>query len=137
MVRAFRVFSALTIYLNNWKIEILKRTNEADNHRMSQSVDSLLNVETVKYYGAEKYEVETYQKALLMVQNAEFLSFKTSCILETFQNIIICGSLLACSLLCAYLVVEKGSLTQGQYVLFASYVQQLYSRLNGFGSFYG
>lgn len=56
--------------------------------------------------------------------------------LNTIQNVVICGGLLAGSLLCAYMVVETQELTVGQYVLFASYIIQLYVPLNWFGTYY-
>lgn len=52
------------------------------------------------------------------------------------QNVIICGGLLAGSLLCAYMVIETKQLTVGQYVLFATYIIQLYVPLNWFGTYY-
>lgn len=110
--------------------------NLADNAQKARSVDSLLNFETVKYYGAEKYEVEAYREAILNYQKEEFNSIVTLNMLNTVQNIIICGGLLAGSLLCAYLVADVNTLTPGQYVLFATYIIQLYVPLNWFGTFY-
>lgn len=110
--------------------------NLADNAQKARSVDSLLNFETVKYYGAEKYEVEAYRKSILSYQEAEFSSNITLNMLNTIQNIIINGGLLAGSLLCGYLVVDVRTLTPGQYVLFATYITQLYVPLNWFGTFY-
>lgn len=111
--------------------------NLADNAQKARSVDSLLNFETVKYYGAEKYEVEAYREAILNYQKEEFNSIVTLNMLNTVQNIIICGGLLAGSLLCAYLVADlHNTLTPGQYVLFATYIIQLYVPLNWFGTFY-
>lgn len=110
--------------------------NLADNAQKARSVDSLLNFETVKYYGAEKYEVKAYREAILNYQKEEFNSIVTLNILNTVQNIIICGGLLAGSILCAYLVADVKSLTPGQYVLFATYIIQLYVPLNWFGTFY-
>lgn len=69
-------------------------------------------------------------------QKEEFSSILTLNILNSLQNIIVCGGLLAGSLLCAYLVVEKQTLTVGQYVLFSTYIIQLYVPLNWFGTFY-
>lgn len=57
-------------------------------------------------------------------------------ILNTIQNVIISGGLLTGSLLCAYMVVTKDELTVGDYVLFASYIIQLYVPLNWFGTYY-
>ncbi|XP_055602643.1 LOW QUALITY PROTEIN: ATP-binding cassette sub-family B member 6-like [Uranotaenia lowii] len=110
--------------------------NLADNAQKARSVDSLLNFETVKYYGAEQYEVDCYRKAILKFQDEEWRSSITLNILNTMQNIIVCGGLLAGSLLCAYLVVYHEGLTVGDYVLFASYIIQLYVPLNWFGTFY-
>lgn len=57
-------------------------------------------------------------------------------ILNTLQNIIICTGLLAGSLLCVHMVVDEQGLTVGDYVLFASYIIQLYVPLNWFGTYY-
>jgi len=52
------------------------------------------------------------------------------------QNVFITGGLLAGSLLCVYLVVSQKGLTVGDYVLFSSYIMQLYVPLNWFGTYY-
>lgn len=70
------------------------------------------------------------------MQNEEWKSTITLNILNTMQNIIICGGLLAGSLLCVHMVVNKETLTVGDYVLFASYIIQLYVPLNWFGTYY-
>lgn len=137
--------------------------NLADNAQKARSVDSLLNFETVKYYGAEGYEVDAYKEAILTYQVLFFkvpvhlgfvleISFKSklnSClqaeewknsltlnILNTVQNFIISGGLLAGSLLCVHMIVDLKQLTVGDYVLFASYIVQLYVPLNWFGTYY-
>lgn len=99
--------------------------NLADNAQRARSVDSLLNFETVKYYGAEKYEVECYRETIIKYQEEEWRSIITLNILNTVQNIIVCIGLIAGSLLCAYMVVYQKGLTVGDYVLFASYIIQL------------
>jgi ATP-binding cassette, subfamily B (MDR/TAP), member 6 len=119
-----------------FELLIKNNLNSIITHR---SVDSLLNFETVKYYGQENYEVQSYQKAILDYQVEEFQSIFTLNILNTAQNILVCIGLLAGSLLCAYLVVHgEGSdkLTVGDYVLFATYIIQLYVPLNWLGTFY-
>lgn len=110
--------------------------NLADNAQKARSVDSLLNFETVKYYGAEKYEVECYREAILKYQTEEWKSTITLNILNTVQNVIVCAGLLAGSLLCAWMVYAQKGLTVGDYVLFATYIIQLYVPLNWFGTFY-
>lgn len=56
--------------------------------------------------------------------------------LNMIQNVVINGGLLAGSLLCAWLVSKDGSLTVGDYVLFSTYIIQLYAPLNWFGTYY-
>lgn len=129
----------LTIAITEWRTKFQRRMNLADNETRAKSVDSLLNFETVKYYGAEDYEVNSYHDAILKYQKEEFSSIFTLNILNTAQNIIVCVGLLAGSLLCAWMVVYgKGAdkLTVGDYVLFATYVIQLYVPLNWFGTYY-
>jgi ATP-binding cassette subfamily B (MDR/TAP) protein 6 len=129
----------LTVSITEWRTKFQRRMNLADNATRARSVDSLLNFETVKYYGQEDYEVTCYQEAIFDYQKEEFQSMFTLNLLNTAQNVIVCVGLLAGSLLCAYLVVfgKNGEkLTVGDYVLFATYIIQLYVPLNWFGTYY-
>lgn len=129
-------YVTVTILVTEWRTKFQRRMNLADNAQKARSVDSLLNFETVKYYGAEKYEVDAYREVIVKYQQAEFESILTLNILNSAQNLLISGGLLAGSLLCAYMVVEQRTLTVGDYVLFASYIIQLYAPLNWFGTYY-
>lgn len=133
------LYIILTISITEWRTKFQRRMNLADNATRARSVDSLLNFETVKYYGQENYEVDCYQQAIFDYQKEEFQSIFTLNILNTAQNILICIGLLAGSLLCAYLVAygeNADKLTVGDYVLFATYIIQLYVPLNWLGTFY-
>lgn len=130
------LYIVATIMVTEWRTKFQRRMNLADNAQKAQSVDSLLNFETVKYYGTEAYEVESYRKAILKYQTEEWKSMVTLNILNTLQNITICSGLLAGSLLCIHMIVAKQGLTVGDYVLFASYIIQLYVPLNWFGTYY-
>ncbi|XP_045773433.1 ATP-binding cassette sub-family B member 6 [Maniola jurtina] len=136
------VFSTMILYIiatiavTEWRTKFQRRMNLADNEQKARSVDSLLNYETVKYYGAENYEVVAYKGAILNYQKEEFKSLITLNMLNTMQNIIICGGLLAGSILAISMVVRTYELTVGDYVLFASYIVQLYVPLNWFGTYY-
>lgn len=130
------LYIAATIAVTEWRTKFQRRMNLADNAQKARSVDSLLNFETVKYYNAEAYEVESYRKAILEFQIQEWKSMITLNILNTLQNIIVCGGLLSGSLLCLHMVVSHQGLTIGDYVLFASYIIQLYVPLNWFGTYY-
>ncbi|KAJ0176593.1 hypothetical protein K1T71_007772 [Dendrolimus kikuchii] len=136
------VFSTMVLYIiativvTEWRTKYQRRMNLADNEQKARSVDSLLNFETVKYYGAESYEVLAYREAIVKYQKEEFKSLITLNMLNTLQNIVICSGLLAGSLLCVSMVVDTKKLTVGDYVLFASYIIQLYVPLNWFGTYY-
>lgn len=130
------LYIVITISVTEWRTKFQRRMNLADNAQKTQSVDSLLNFETVKYYGAEAYEVESYKKAISNFQTEEWKSTITLNILNTLQNILISSGLLAGSLYCLHLVVIKDGFTIGDYVLFASYIIQLYGPLNWFGTYY-
>lgn len=96
--------------ITEWRTKFQRRMNLADNAQKARSVDSLLNFETVKYYGAESYEVDSYRKAILEYQVEEWKSMITLNILNTLQNIIVCSGLLAGSLLCLHMVGIKSYL---------------------------
>lgn len=57
-----------TILVTEWRTQFQRRMNQADNEQRARSVDSLLNFETVKYYGAEQYEVDAYRDAIKKYQ---------------------------------------------------------------------
>jgi ABC-type transport system involved in Fe-S cluster assembly fused permease/ATPase subunit len=131
------LYIAMTIAITEWRTKFQRRMNLADNATRARSVDSLLNFETVKYYGQEKYEIQCYEDAIQEYQKEEFQSMFTLNLLNTAQNIVVCVGLLLGSLLCAYFVVHgEKKLTVGDYVLFATYIIQLYVPLNWFGTFY-
>lgn len=62
------IFLALTIIITEWRTKFQRRMNVADNSMKARSVDSMLNFETVKYYGAEEYEVQAYKEAIMVYQ---------------------------------------------------------------------
>ncbi|KAI2474119.1 ATP binding cassette (ABC) transporter subfamily B member [Diabrotica virgifera virgifera] len=130
------LYIVLTIIITEWRTKYRRRMITAENETRTRSVDSLLNFETVKYYGTEKFEVQAFREAVLKFQVEEFKSNVTSNILSTVQNIIVCSGLLAGSLLCVYMIVEPHTLQPGDYVLFATYIVQLYIPLNMFGNYY-
>ncbi|XP_066149346.1 ATP-binding cassette sub-family B member 6-like isoform X2 [Euwallacea fornicatus] len=127
------VYLMFTISITEWRSKFRRRMNLADNETRARSVDSLLNFETVKYYGAEIYEVEVFKDAILKYQVEEFKTIITMNMMSSAQNFIANCGLLAGSLLCAYYVVYTDQFNVGDYVLFASYIVQLYAPLNQFG----
>ena len=124
-----------TIGITEWRTKYRRDMNELQNETKAKAVDSLLNFETVKYYGAEDYEVQRLNKAVEAYQKSEWKSLSSLNALNSAQNVIITLGLLVGSLLCAYRV-KQGILQVGDFVLFATYIVQLYQPLNWFGTYY-
>ena len=106
-----------------------------DNSTKSVAVDSLLNFETVKYYNNESYEVKRYADKIGQYQGAQWKTLMSLNVLNTTQNVIITCGLLGGMLYCGSLVTKE-QLTLGDFVLFMTYVRQLYMPLNFFGTYY-
>ncbi|KAM4602266.1 ATP-binding cassette sub-family B member 6 isoform 2-T2 [Polymixia lowei] len=129
------LYLTLTIIITEWRTKYRRDMNLQDNAAKSKAVDSLLNFETVKYYNAENYEVNRFQDAILKYQVSEWKTQASLAFLNQTQNLIIGSGLLAGSLLCAYFVTE-GKFQVGDFVLFGTYIIQLYTPLNWFGTYY-
>ncbi|CAB1328058.1 unnamed protein product [Coregonus sp. 'balchen'] len=120
------VFVCMFLYLSETKYR--RDMNTQDNNAKSKAVDSLLNFETVKYYNAENYEVNRFEDAILKYQISEWKTQASLAFLNQTQNLIIGSGLLTGSLLCAYFL--------GDFILFGTYIIQLYTPLNWFGTYY-
>jgi len=129
------IYMAGTIGVTEWRTKYKRQMNLEDNKLRGRAVDSLLNFETVKYYGAESYEVDQYKEVMISYQLEEWKSTASLNLLNTVQNLVMTAGLLAGSMLCVYFVSE-GQLTIGDYVLFGTYIIQLYAPLNWFGTYY-
>ena len=124
-----------TIGITEWRTQWRRAMNELSNTIQTLSVDSLLNYETVKYYNNEKFEVNQISEAIDKYNRQEWVANATLRVLNTFQNSIQVLGIFLGSILCAY-KISIGDLTVGDYVLFTSYLIQLYAPLNFFGSSY-
>ncbi|XP_035688914.1 ATP-binding cassette sub-family B member 6, mitochondrial-like [Branchiostoma floridae] len=129
------LYLALTIFVTEWRTKFRRKMNIKENAMKQQAVDSLLNFETVKYYGAEDYEVDKYRVSVTDYQLDEWKTNASLSVLNNAQNIVITVGLIAGSLLCASYVSDK-TLKVGDYVLFSTYIIQLYAPLNFFGTYY-
>ncbi|XP_022108249.1 ATP-binding cassette sub-family B member 6, mitochondrial-like [Acanthaster planci] len=132
---AMVLYIIATVVITEWRTKFRREMNLGDNKMKQKAVDSLLNFETVKYYGNEDFEVGVYDEAITSYQRSEWKSISSLVLLNSGQNVIISLGLVVGSLLCAY-YVSVSKLTVGDYVLFASYIIQLYGPLNYFGTYY-
>ncbi|KAI8803714.1 P-loop containing nucleoside triphosphate hydrolase protein [Cladochytrium replicatum] len=125
-----------TIALTEWRTKHRRYANQLDNVVEAKAVDSLLNFETVKYYNAERFELDQYTTALSNYQKADFVSSVAVTLLNNVQNLIIQLGLLVGCILCAKRIVIEKTMSLGDFVLYIAYINQLYRPLNWFGSYY-
>ncbi|CAJ0599427.1 unnamed protein product [Cylicocyclus nassatus] len=130
------LYLVVTIYVTEWRTKFRRDMNEKENASSAIATDSLLNYETVKYYGNEMFEVDRFRHAIECFQLAEWRSNASLALLNFLQNGIIGLGMTAGSVLVAYLITVDKELTVGDYVLFTTYILQLYAPLNFFGTVY-
>ncbi len=134
-------FTAVTLYLlfttlfANWRVQFRRTMNETENDSRTKAIDSLLNYETVKYFGNERHEATRYDGALARYEKAAVKSQVTLNMLNIGQATIIAGGL-ALVMLMAAQGVHAGTMTVGKFVLVNTYLMQLYQPLNFIGFVY-
>ncbi|KAG0003773.1 ATP-binding cassette sub- B member 6, mitochondrial [Entomortierella chlamydospora] len=124
-----------TILMTNWRTHYRRVSNDLENVVEARAVDSLLNYETIKLFVTEKYETRKYTEAILAYQEAECKSQYTLGILNTTLNFVIQGGLAIGCLLCAERVSQK-EMTVSDFVMYYTYLLQLYGPLDKFGYSY-
>ncbi|MEO9190268.1 MAG: ABC transporter ATP-binding protein/permease [Acetobacteraceae bacterium] len=138
---AVLTFGAVSIYLGftlgftNVRVRIRRTMNDTDNEARSRTVDSLLNYETVKYFGNEALEARRFDSALARYERAAVSSQVSLNMLNLGQAGIIAVGLAAIMLLAAA-GVARGQMTVGKFVLVNTYMMQLYQPLNFLGFVY-
>ncbi|KAK7476600.1 hypothetical protein BaRGS_00032146 [Batillaria attramentaria] len=133
------IYVVLTLIMMEWRTKYRREMNRMDNEANAQAVDSLLNFETVKYYGATEYEIQRYQDAITKYQAASWKSQTFIILWQGTQNTVMTLGYIAGLLLCAWAVVHgigETHLTVGDYVLFGTYLGQLFGPLNSLGGYY-
>ena len=132
---ALVLYIAFTIVVTEWRTHYRRAMNEMDSKANQKAIDSLLNFETVKYFGNEAFETARYDDNLLRYQSAAIKSQKTLAFLNLGQQIIIAIGLMLI-LWRATLGVVNGTMTLGDLVLVNTLMIQLYIPLNFLGVIY-
>jgi len=132
---AVAVYIAFTITITEWRIDIRRRANELDSKANTRAIDSLLNYETVKYFGNEDYEARRYDENLRGYESAAVTSEASLGLLNVGQSLVIAVAVTALMVLAARGVVAK-SLSLGDLVLVNALLIQLYIPLNFLGVVY-
>ena len=132
---AIAFYILFTVKVTEWRTKYRRKMNEMDTSANQKAIDSLLNFETVKYFGNESFETKRYDTFLVSYQEAAIKSQKSLAVLNIGQQCIIVTGLIAI-LWRAVVGVEDGRLTLGDLVLINTLMIQLYIPLNFLGVIY-
>jgi ATP-binding cassette, subfamily B, heavy metal transporter len=129
------VYMTYTYYATEWRIGIRRKMNDSDTDANVKAIDSLLNYETVKYFGAEDRESQRYDKSMARYEDASIKAYTSLAVLNAGQALIFTLGLAAVMVLCAY-EIAAGTKTVGDFVLINAMMIQLYQPLNFMGMVY-
>ena len=124
-----------TFSVTEWRIKFRRIMNEAETDASTKAIDSLLNYETVKYFGNEKHEERRYDDSLKIYEAASVRSKTTLSLLNIGQGVIISIGLTIVMIM-AGVGVKNGTMTLGDFVLVNAYLIQLYIPLSFLGMVY-
>jgi ABC-type transport system involved in Fe-S cluster assembly fused permease/ATPase subunit len=134
-VSALLIYIAFTVIITEWRTHFRRTMNDLDSKANVRAIDSLLNYETVKYFGNEEYEAQRYDDGLKRYEKAAVRSQNSLSLLNTGQSLII-ATAVTLMLWRATLGVIGGSMTLGDLVLVNAFMIQLYIPLNFLGVIY-
>jgi ATP-binding cassette subfamily B protein len=129
------VFMSFTYYATEWRIGIRRKMNESDVDANTKAIDSLLNYETVKYFGSEQREAARYDRSMERYEQASVKTYTSLTLLNTGQAVIFTMGLTATMVMCA-IGVRNGRNTVGDFVMINAMMIQLYQPLNFMGMVY-
>ena len=129
------VYMVYTYLATEWRIGIRRNMNESDTDANTKAIDSLLNYETVKYFGAEAREAGRYDRSMARYEEASVKAYTSLAVLNAGQAVVFTFGLTATMLMCA-LGVRSGRNTVGDFVLVNAMMIQLYQPLNFMGMVY-
>ncbi len=132
---AVALYITFTFIFTNWRVKLRRTMNEMDSDAQTKAIDSLLNFETVKYFGNEAHEARRFDAARARYERAAVRSQVTLNMLNLGQAVIIAIGLAVVMLMAAD-GVQSGTMTVGQFVLVNTYLMQLYQPLNFLGFVY-
>jgi ATP-binding cassette, subfamily B, heavy metal transporter len=124
-----------TLAITEWRIKFRRTMNETDSEANTKAIDSLLNFETVKYFGNEDHEVDRFDQALRRYEHAAVKNGTSLALLNIGQGLIISLGVTAAMIMAGYGVAD-GTMTLGDFVLVNSYLIQIFMPLNFLGFVY-
>jgi ATP-binding cassette subfamily B protein len=124
-----------TVRATDWRLQIRRAMNESDTDANTKAVDSLLNYETVKYFGAEEREAQRYDKSMALYEKASIKTYTSLAVLNSGQAIIFTIALTICLIMAANDVLA-GNHTVGHFAMVNLLMLQLFMPLNFMGMVY-
>jgi ATP-binding cassette, subfamily B, heavy metal transporter len=129
------VYLAYTYKATQWRISIRKQMNDSDTEANTKAVDSLLNYETVKYFGAERRETQRYDRSMERYEKASTQTYTSLAVLNAGQAVIFSIGMGVVMVLAAFDIMA-GRASIGSFVLVNAMLVQLYIPLNFMGMLY-
>ena len=129
------LYVAFTFWASERRIAIRRDMNDSDTEAHAKAVDSLLNYETVKYFGNEAHEGRRFDSSMARYEQAAIRTYTSLGVLNTGQAVIFTVGTVVCMLLAAR-DVASGALTIGGFVMINAILMQLYLPLNFMGMVY-
>lgn len=128
-------YIGFTVTITEWRTQFVRRANTLDSEAYGRAIDSLLNYETVKYFGNEKYEAQRYDKSLIEWEDMALKSQRSLGMLNAAQAGVIAIGVTLMVLRAAAGVVE-GTLTLGDLVMVNAFLLQMFQPLSFLGVMY-
>lgn len=128
-------YITVTLSVTEWRLTFRKTMNAKESKANTSAIDSLINFETVKYFGNEEHEYSRFDRSLAGYEKAAIRSQYSLSLLNIVQTVIICTGLVVIMLKAGQGVVNK-TMTVGDFVLVNTYMIQLYLPLNFLGFVY-
>lgn len=135
IVGTVAIYMWFTLSATEWRITIRREMNESDTDANTKAIDSLLNYETVKYFGNEPLEQGRFDRAMARYERAAIKTYYSLGILNSGQALIFTVGMTACMVMAAYGVMS-GAHTVGDFVMINALMLQLYIPLNFMGFVY-
>ena len=126
------IYLAWTFWATNWRMGIRRSMNESDTDANTKAIDSLLNYETVKYFGAEGREAERYDRSMARYEAMSIKTYVSLTVLNAGQTVIFTAGLTA-AMMMAVAGIRSGRTTVGDFVLINAMMIQLYQPLSFMG----
>jgi ATP-binding cassette subfamily B protein len=124
-----------TFKVTEWRVKLRREMNDQDTDANQKAIDSLLNFETVKYFGAEAREARRYDGAMQQYEAAAVKTATSLAFLNFGQSVLITAGLVIVMVMAA-IGVQNGALTVGDFVMVNAYMIQITLPLNFLGTVY-